>query len=213
MIAESRLGRWSTKQIFNFIADDFIKSNYQQDLSQTILRHSFAQSLSGALHVEPLGYLDCVRDGRIKIVEGGITGPDGKTVEIKANGEESIVVEADSELTATDYTLVSQISFRTCNPGLQVDCAREGSTILCRQYASSFRPYQAWRCRFKLGRSSLSQTIPSHCPSWIDAHRFRDRQRRTFSKYRFQRVRIFVAQSNRRACHGQLGLRLLLRCD
>ena len=107
MIAESRLGRWSTKQIFRIIADDFIKSNCQQGLPQTIPKHSFAQALSGALHVEPPGYIDCVRDGRIKIVEGSITGLVGKTVEIKGEGEETIAIEADSILMATGYTLVS----------------------------------------------------------------------------------------------------------
>ena len=63
-------------------------------------------ALSGALHVEPPGFIDCVRDGRIKIVEGSIVDLEGKVMNVKGIEGSSITVEADNILMATGYKLV-----------------------------------------------------------------------------------------------------------
>lgn len=114
-IAETRFGRWQTRQIFSIVADDFIKSNNQHDLPKTIPTHPLKQALSGALHVEPPGYIDCVRSGRIRLVEGSISGMNGKTVSVRVNGKEDIAFEADNVLLATGYKLALPFfSNQTC---------------------------------------------------------------------------------------------------
>ncbi|KAI9776763.1 MAG: monooxygenase [Geoglossum umbratile] len=105
MIAETRFGRWATRFILNILADDCIKSLNQQDLPQTIPKHSLARALSGAFHVEPLGYMDCVRSGQIEILEGTICGMVGKKVYVRVNGERKDAIESDNVLLGTGYAL------------------------------------------------------------------------------------------------------------
>lgn len=107
MIAETRFGRWATAFIFDILTDDFVKSLNQQDVPQTIPKHPLARALSGALHVEPPGYIDCVRSGKIEIVEGTIDKMVGKKVYVKVNGERPEAFDADNVLLATGYMLVS----------------------------------------------------------------------------------------------------------
>lgn len=105
MIAETRFGRWVTGFISDIITDDFVKSLNQQDLPQTIPKYPLARASSGALHVEPPGYIDCVRSGEIEIVEGTIDSMVGKKVYVKVNGERPDAFDADNVLLATGYVL------------------------------------------------------------------------------------------------------------
>lgn len=89
------------------VADDFVKSNKQQDLPLTIPKHSLSQALSGALHVEPPGYLDCVRSGSIQILEGTVSDLSGNRIFVKSSNDGEIGLKADIILLATGYKLVS----------------------------------------------------------------------------------------------------------
>lgn len=114
-IAESSFGKWSTRQIFKIISDDFIKSNNQQDLPQTIPSHPLANALSGALHVEPPGYIDCVRNGSITIVEGHIQSLSAASVTVATTRGSSQNIQADNVLLATGYKLVGSIQIKSLN--------------------------------------------------------------------------------------------------
>ncbi|KAI9857449.1 MAG: monooxygenase [Trichoglossum hirsutum] len=105
IIAKSSIGKLNSRLIFRFVADDFIKSLHQQNLPQTIPNHPFAEALSGALHVEPEGYLNCVRDGRIRVVQGTIDRVEGRTVNASGVGGSMETLEADNVLLATGYKL------------------------------------------------------------------------------------------------------------
>ena len=73
----------------------------------TVPTHPLSRALSGALHVEPPGYIDCVRSGRIRVAEGNISEMNGKRVSVQVDGKEQVVFEADHVLLATGYKLVS----------------------------------------------------------------------------------------------------------
>lgn len=105
-VAGTRFGRWQTKQIFKLVADDFIKSNNQQNLPLTIPKHSLQQALSGALHVEPPGYLDLVRSDSIQIVGGTVSEFIGRSLSVEQSKGSKIDIEADALLLATGYKLV-----------------------------------------------------------------------------------------------------------
>jgi pyruvate/2-oxoglutarate dehydrogenase complex dihydrolipoamide dehydrogenase (E3) component len=106
LIAETRLGKLLTKLVFRIIANDFIKSLNQQNLPQTIPTHSFSEALSGALHVEPPGYLDCVKSGQIKIIRGTIDHIEGRNIHVRGEGNGIEKIEADNILLATGYKVV-----------------------------------------------------------------------------------------------------------
>jgi hypothetical protein len=106
LIAETAAGRWITRQIFKLIEDDFMLSVGQRDLPQTIPNHPLAKSLSGALHVEPQGYLDCVRSGRIEVLEGSIDSLEGREAHFTDKHGGTRVIKADNVILATGYDLV-----------------------------------------------------------------------------------------------------------
>ncbi|MCJ1314394.1 monooxygenase [Agyrium rufum] len=105
LIAESPLARWLTNTIVRVVKDDFIKSNHQQDLPHTIPDHALSQALSGALHVEPPGYLDCLRSGRIRIIEGSIRSLQDTTLTVNTNNGGPSKFSAESIVLATGYRL------------------------------------------------------------------------------------------------------------
>ncbi len=76
----------------------------------TIPIHSLATALSGALHVEPPAYLDCVRSGQIRIVTGTIGDLRGDMVTVTSAEGTQTSHRASSILLATGFRLVSKIS-------------------------------------------------------------------------------------------------------
>ncbi|KAF1978687.1 FAD/NAD(P)-binding domain-containing protein [Bimuria novae-zelandiae CBS 107.79] len=103
--AQSSLGKICTHAIFALIEDDFIKGCGQQDLPLTVPDYPIKQALSGALHVEPLGYLNLVRDGKITILQGELRSMKGSTVTIRTRSNEQKQLKVDSIVWATGYTL------------------------------------------------------------------------------------------------------------
>ncbi|KAF2791053.1 FAD/NAD(P)-binding domain-containing protein, partial [Melanomma pulvis-pyrius CBS 109.77] len=104
-IAQSPIGEWMTDTVFKLVADDFVKSCRQQDLPQTIPDHPFREALSGALHVVPEGYLEFVRSGRIKIIEGSISTISNSSVNILNKDGENKELNIDHILYATGYKI------------------------------------------------------------------------------------------------------------
>jgi dimethylaniline monooxygenase (N-oxide forming) len=104
--------------IFRFIAKDFIKSLHQQDLPQTIPHHPFTEALSGAIHLEPEGYLEGVRDGRIRIVRGIPENLRGREVRVRVDGGDGVErIQADYVVLATGYKVVRLLP--PCTPTLK----------------------------------------------------------------------------------------------
>ena len=97
--------------IVKIIEDDFIWSSGQGDLPQTIPNYPIVQALSGALHVPPIGYLECIRDGSIEVIEGRVDSLQESAVQITTKSGEAQIIKADNIISATGYTLVS-----TCAP-------------------------------------------------------------------------------------------------
>jgi hypothetical protein len=106
-ISESYIGKRVTELIVKIIEDDFVWSSGQADLPQTIPKYSIIQALSGALHVPPVGYLDCIRDGRIEIIQGAVDGLCGNSIEVTTTNGETQLLKADHVISATGYNLVS----------------------------------------------------------------------------------------------------------
>lgn len=94
--------------MFKAVAYEFISSNQQQDLPQTIPHHSLATALSGALHVEPPGYLDCVRSGQIQIFEASVECLEGRGVRLMKKSGQTTTIKADNVILGTGYNLVSR---------------------------------------------------------------------------------------------------------
>ncbi|KAF7960742.1 hypothetical protein EAE96_000415 [Botrytis aclada] len=104
-VANTPLGRWCTRKIFEVVSWDFITSNLQQDLPQTIPNNPLSGALSGALHVVPVGYLESIRDRKIEIIEGHIGLLRGDKAHIVDNSGSSWIVKADNVIVATGYNL------------------------------------------------------------------------------------------------------------
>ena len=95
-----------TRIVFALVEDDFIKDCGQQDLTSTIPDYPLKQALSGALHVEPQGYLDLVRKDSITIVQGEITSTKGSLVNVRNRFNEQKQLQVDNIVWATGYKLV-----------------------------------------------------------------------------------------------------------
>jgi len=63
--------------------------------------------------VEPPGYLDCVKSGRIKIVRGIITHTEERNVHVRIKGNRIEKIEADSVVLATGYKVVRMFPIDT----------------------------------------------------------------------------------------------------
>lgn len=59
--------------------------------------------------MEPPGYVDCVRNGSIKIIEGHIQNLSGASVTVATSRGSSQTIQADNVLLATGYKLVGSI--------------------------------------------------------------------------------------------------------
>jgi pyruvate/2-oxoglutarate dehydrogenase complex dihydrolipoamide dehydrogenase (E3) component len=57
--------------------------------------------------VEPIGYLDCVRDGRIEVCEGAIQTLQEDTARLINKDGEVREIKANNVILATGYNLVS----------------------------------------------------------------------------------------------------------
>lgn len=114
-VADTALGRWCTRKIFEIVSWDFITSNLQRDLPQTIPNNPLSGALSGALHVTPVSYLESVRDRKIEIFEGHITLLHGDKAHIVDKSGSAQIVKADNVIVATGYNLVSNgsVTFET----------------------------------------------------------------------------------------------------
>ncbi|KAK6612540.1 hypothetical protein H4I96_01753 [Botrytis cinerea] len=104
-VADTALGRWCTRKIFEIVSWDFITSNLQQDLPQTIPNNPLSGALSGALHVTPVSYLESVRDRKIEIFEGHIALLRGDKAYIVDKSGSTQIVKADNVIVATGYNL------------------------------------------------------------------------------------------------------------
>lgn len=76
---------------------------------KTSHKQSLANALSGALHVEPPGYVDCVRNGSIAIIEGHIQCLSGENVTVATSRGSSQTIQADNIILGTGYKLVGFI--------------------------------------------------------------------------------------------------------
>lgn len=59
--------------------------------------------------MEPPGYVDCVRNGSIAIIEGQIQSLSGESVTVATSRGSSQTVQADNILLGTGYKLVGSI--------------------------------------------------------------------------------------------------------
>lgn len=64
--------------------------------------------------MEPPGYLDCVRNGAIEVVEGSIDSLQGREAHLIDKHGKNQTLKADNVILATGYSLVSKIHER-CN--------------------------------------------------------------------------------------------------
>ncbi|KAF1996431.1 FAD/NAD(P)-binding domain-containing protein [Amniculicola lignicola CBS 123094] len=105
LIAQTGIGKWHTEMIFRFVADDFKKCCHQEDLPQTIPKTPLSKAVSGALHVTPEGYLDFVRSGKIRIVEGGLDSINNNSITVRLNDGTLQPMKVDNVLWATGYKI------------------------------------------------------------------------------------------------------------
>ncbi|KAF2462743.1 FAD/NAD(P)-binding domain-containing protein [Lindgomyces ingoldianus] len=128
-IAESVLGKWMTDMIFRFLSDDFPKCCHQQDLLETIPDHPMRESLSGALHVVPDGYIESIRDNKIRVVLGSVQSISDAGVQICTLKGEVESLKVDSILFATGYKIpyrniaFNGFAYSLLNPTVSFVCA------------------------------------------------------------------------------------------
>jgi len=106
LITETKIGRWCTYAIFKLVENDFLASLKQFNVPQTIPDHPLAVALSGALHVEPPGYLDSIREGKISVTEGALESLADREVTVRGTSGDSTIIETDHIVMATGYNLV-----------------------------------------------------------------------------------------------------------
>jgi hypothetical protein len=105
-ISNTAIGQWMTRMVFRFVSDDFQKSVGHMDLPETIPDHPMKASLSGALHVAPVGYIESVRSKKIRIIEGRLSSVDVGHVQIATKtGGGGLRLEVENILCATGYRL------------------------------------------------------------------------------------------------------------
>lgn len=118
--------------------------------------------------MEPPGFLDCVRSGRINIVTGIIISLVDKTVKVETEGQALLTIDADNILQATGYTLVSKRPDvkKLCSPVKKNTFI--GASFLIRRNVTDTPSSSTRRSNSEQNRSPLYSALSSYCPPRYD---------------------------------------------